>query len=87
MIFDNQRYLIVLVRRTYLVLIGIIVFFIFLSLFFAGQWQGAVRELNHEMKQSQGQVYIVEHGGTWVARAGTITLPLDLKKSNYLFKG
>ncbi len=75
MIFDNHTYLMVLLKRVYLLLIGIIVFFLFLSLFFASRWYAAVKEV----KQVQRQVYILDNGQAWSAKAYNMTIP-DRKK-------
>lgn len=61
----------VLLKRVYLLLIGIIVFFLFLSLFFANRWYAAMKEV----KRVQSQVYILDNGQAWSAKAYNMAVP------------
>jgi hypothetical protein len=68
MIFDNSRYLMILLKRVYIFLIGLILFFASLTLFFASKWYSATKK-----------VYIIDSNLTFVARQQNMTP--DMRKS------
>jgi hypothetical protein len=80
MIFENQTYLMVLLRRAYLLLIGIIVFVSFLALFFASKWVAATGEV----KKVQNQIYILSDGQAWPAKAYNMNM-VERKKEIEVF--
>ncbi len=57
MIFDNNRYIMLLLKKVYIFLIALNVFSLLLALFFASKWYSATKK-----------VYIIDSNQTFVAR-------------------